>query len=140
MKNKEVYTDEEMLDLLNEIRQNEPKLSNSEETLETIVKSLPDKPLSVPKMHLSWWKTISHVAAVFLIGLFVFQQVKDYSKTNNITENKPITAVFSSKKTDKCSFTDQYARLHPREVLLCYVKTNTRKPNLYEKLKNNLQK
>lgn len=135
MKNKKVYTEEEMFDLLNEIRKKEPTFSHSEETLEAILKFLPDKPSRVQKRHFNWWKTASNIAAVFLLGLFVFQQVKDSVGINEMAENKSFTVFSSSEKNAECNFTDEYARLHPREVLLCYVKTNTRKPSLYEKLK-----
>lgn len=140
MKNKKVYTEEEMFDLLNEIRQKKPTFSDSEETLENILKRLPDKPSRVQKRHFGWWKIASNIAAVFLLGLFVFQQVKDNVKINEMAENKSVTVLSSSEKNTECNFTDEYARLHPREVWLCYVKTNARKPSLYEKLKNNPQK
>lgn len=141
MKDKNTHSDNEMLDLMSNIRNQQPILSQGEELLENIVSHLPEKRTTKARIiSLNVLKYTASIASIFLIGLFVYLQINDSQSFENISKNKVENIYNESKLPSECNFTPQYAQQHPKEVLLCYLKNNKRKSTVLEQVKNNLNK
>ena len=125
-----------MLDLTSNIRNQHPVFMQSDETLQNIINHLPEKRTS--NAHIITFgvmKYIASIASIFLIGLFVYQQINDSQKMGNTASNR---IEYNVQKSSECNFTSAYAKEHPKEVLMCYLKDNKRKNTVYEQIKNNL--
>ncbi|MGC3977868.1 MAG: hypothetical protein QM751_06290 [Paludibacteraceae bacterium] len=81
-----------------------------------------------------------NIASVFLITLFVYQQMNDSKKTSNIAEKNVKNTEYKNEKIKNCNLTASYAQQHPKEVLICYLKETKRKTTIYEQIKKDLNK
>lgn len=136
MKTKNTYTDDEMLDLMSNIRNQHPIFKQKEETLQNIIQHLPEKRISNAQIiSFSAMKYIASIASILLIILFVYQQINDSKKIENTASNH---IEYQSQKTLKCDLTSTYAKEHPKEVLMCYLKENKRKPSTFEQIKKKI--
>lgn len=136
MKTNNTYSDDEMLDLMSNIRNESPVFKQKEETIQNFIHHLPEKRTSNAQIiAFSVMKYVASIASILLIGLFVYQQINDSKKLENTASNR---IEYQTQKTLKCDFTSTYAKAHPKEVLMCYLKENKRKPSTFEQIKNNL--
>jgi len=136
MKNKKTYSDDEMLDLMSDIRNQCPVFKQEKEAFQNIIHHLPEKRISNTQIiAFSVMKYVASIASIFLFGLFVYQQINDNQKMKNIASND---IKYQTEKTLECNFPPTYAKQHLKEVLLCYLKENKRKNTVYEQIKNNL--
>lgn len=138
MNNKHTYSDDEMLNLMSDIRNQQPVFEQEEETLQNIIQHLPEKRISnVQIITFSVMKYVASIASIFLLGLFVYQQINDNQEMNNLASNN-IEEYQTQTTSSACNFTSTYAKEHPKEVLMCYLKENKRKNSVYKQIKNNL--
>ena len=72
-------------------------------------------------------RTITSVAAIYLVGLFFWLQQTPETKTE--------TAYNQSKPTAKTSYCTEGT---PREILMCYMERRKAQPHIYQQLKQKL--
>lgn len=125
-----------MLDLMSNIRNQHPMFRQNEEKFQSFIHHLPEKRISNTQIiAFSVMKYVASIASIFLLGLFVYQQINDSQKMGNTASNR---IEYEVKKAKECNFTPTYAKEHPKEVLMCYLKENKRKNSVLEQIKNNL--
>lgn len=132
MKNIEKYTEIEFKHLIADISRQQPILSDAETLLAETIIQLPNRPLPKLKISFEFYRIILNTAAVFLIGLFIFQYVTDTSDKR--TDDKKIdTAWVTNFKDNPCKKNSRINLLQYKELYACYLENNKRTPNPFTK-------
>lgn len=134
MKNIEKYTETEFKHLIADIRRQKPILPEAEALLAATIKQLPDRPSNKTKQYFEFYKIVLNTAAIFLIGLFIFQYIIEINAGNSINNDiKTDIAPIAHSNNNRCKKSESSNLFYYKELYACYLENNKRTPNPFRK-------
>lgn len=141
MKHKEKYPENEFKQLIADVSKQTPILSDSETLLAETIKQLPKRPLPKPKRYFEFYRVALNAAAVFLIGLFIFQNIKDSRTSNNTAIDKEAdAALVINFNNNPCETMSANNLFQYKKLYACYLENSKRSSNPFRIDINNLKK
>ncbi len=138
MKNIEKYPENEFKQLIADVSRQTPILSDSETLLAETIKQLPKRPLPKPKRYFEFYRVALNAAAVFLIGLFIFQNIKDSNTgINAANDKKEETAWTAHFKNNPCETMSANNLFQYKKLYACYLENSKRSSNPFRRDINN---
>lgn len=116
-------TDNKLENLISNLRQQMPELDNAELVTEKIMNGIDRKSQRPKSFTMGWIRVVSSSAAVFLLGLFIYQQTKvseitaDYTPTHLVEHSININP--------ECIQNVGYGHTNLLETYVCHMVTNS---------------
>jgi len=123
---------------INNLRRQKPKITDAEMLTDSIMEQITPKNKRSTPSFLLIVRAISSSAAVFLLGLFFFQQ----TNTTELNTSSPIAKVVEPKieVRSECSQNANIKKPNMLEIYFCYMQSNSiknqRLQSYYQQLKN----
>lgn len=131
-------TDIKLENLLNNLRQQQPQLHDAENVIDSIMTHIAQIPEKRKPKTLIWIRTISSVAAIFLLGLFISQQ---WNMEIEQSTSEPTTWTYCSTNIDSLcmqKLSDKHQNLV--EAYYCHMQRNSEKNKIqkfiYQQIKD----
>lgn len=119
-------TEDKIDHLIGKLRLNTPELQDADLLTDQIMKNL--KRTSQPN-YLIFIRTVSSAAAVFLLGLFLFQQTETEAMSSTGVPTHPIVNKIDIDIDSTCLQNQATGQITLLETYLCYMQENSQKNN-----------
>jgi len=123
---------------INNLRRQKPEMKDAEILTDSIMERITPKSKRSTPSFLLIVRTISSLAAIFLLGLFLYQQVN----TTELNTSSPIATVVEPKieVRSECLQNANIKKPNMLEIYFCYMQSNSiknqRLQSYYQQLKN----
>ena len=131
-------TDNKFDNIINNLRQQKPEIKDAETLTDSIMERLTQKSKRLTPSFLLIVRTVSSSAAVYLLGLFLFQQM-DFTEPNKSTQTVQLVEPKLEVHTE-CMQNANTEKPNMLDIYFCYMKSNSiknqRLQSYYQQLKN----
>ena len=123
---------------ISNLRQQKPEIKDAETLTDSIMERLTQKSKRLTPSFLLIVRTVSSSAAVYLLGLFLFQQM-DFTEPNKSTQTVQLVEPKLEVHTE-CMQNANTEKPNMLDIYFCYMKSNSiknqRLQSYYQQLKN----
>jgi len=130
-------TDNKFDNIISNLRQQKPEIKDAETLTDSIMERLTPKSKRLTPSFLLIVRTVSSSAAVFLLGLFLYQQM-DFTEPNKSTQTAQLVEPKLEIHTE-CMQNVNTKKPNMLEIYFCYIQSNSIKnhqlQSYYQRLK-----